>query len=203
MSTNNFWGKSRSTGMNVGLIVRVGLATLSLIGSMALAWTLLSPHQGAHASPNTSSPATTATSTPSPTPTPTGTSLPNLPPGPVHPTWYFAEGKVGQGFTEYLTIQNPDPANACNITIQYLLSSSTLNPISLTIQPNTRWTEGVNNDLGIAASSTSYQGVSTIVQVTNTPTCKGVVVERPIYFNNFFGISSGTDALGATRLGTD
>ena len=61
----------------------------------------------------------------------------------------------------------------------------------------------MNNDLGIAAGSSSYQGVSTIVQVTNTPTCKGVVVERPIYFNNFFGISSGTDALGATKLGTD
>ena len=211
MNTNNFWGKSRSTGMNVGLIVRIGLATLSLIGSVVLAWTLLSPHQGAHASPNIPTPTTTATSIPSPTttatstpsPTPTGTPLPNLPPGPVHPTWYFAEGKVGQGFTEFLTIQNPDPVNACNITIQYLLSSSTLNPISLTIQPDTRWTEGVNNDLGIAAGSTSYQAVSTIVQVTNTPTCKGVVVERPIYFNNFFGISSGTDALGATKLGTD
>ncbi len=149
---------------------------------------------------------TTPTPTPTtstPTPTPTGTPLPTLPPGPVHPTWYFAEGKVGQGFTEYLTIQNPDPVNACNVNIQYLLSASTLTPIPLTIQPNTRWTEGVNNDLGIAASSTSYQGVSTIVQVTNTPTCKGVVVERPMYFNNFFGISSGTNALGATRLGTD
>ncbi|HWZ19261.1 MAG TPA: hypothetical protein VNW73_10720, partial [Ktedonobacteraceae bacterium] len=168
MNTNNFWGKSRSTGMNVGLIVRIGLATLSLIGSVVLAWALLSPHQGAHASPNIPTPTTTATSIPSPTttatstpsPTPTGTPLPNLPPGPVHPTWYFAEGKVGQGFTEFLTIQNPDPVNACNITIQYLLSSSTLNPISLTIQPDTRWTEGVNNDLGIAAGSTSYQAVS-------------------------------------------
>ena len=219
MNANNFWGKLRSTGNNVGLIVRVGLATLSVIGSLALAWTLLSSHQRAHAAPNavtptvtstlspTTSPAsivsptTTATSTPSPTPT--GTPLPNPPPGPVHPTWYFAEGKVGQGFTEYLTIQNPDPVNTCNITIQYLLSSSTLNPIPLTIQPDTRWTEGVNNDLGVAANSSSYQGVSTIVQVTNTSSCKGVVVERPMYFNNFFGISSGTDALGATTLGTD
>jgi len=51
MNTNNFWGMSRSTGMNVGLIVRVGLVTLSLVGSLMLAWTLLSPHQGAHASP--------------------------------------------------------------------------------------------------------------------------------------------------------
>ena len=61
----------------------------------------------------------------------------------------------------------------------------------------------MNNDLALAANSSSYQGVSTIVQVTNTSTCKGVVVEQPMYFNNFFGISSGTDALGATRLGAD
>ncbi len=89
MNTNNFWGMSRSTGMNVGLIVRVGLVTLSLVGSLMLAWTLLNPHQGAHASPNTPSPTTTTTSTPSPTitatstpsPTPTGTPPPNLPPG--------------------------------------------------------------------------------------------------------------------------
>src|SRR5437773_2666816 len=55
MNTNNFWGMSRSTGINVGLIVRVGLATLSLVGSLVLAWTLLSPQRGAYASPNTPS----------------------------------------------------------------------------------------------------------------------------------------------------
>jgi len=57
--------------------------------------------------------------------------------------------------------------------------------------------------LNTAASSTAYQAVSTIVNVTNTSTCKGVVVERPIYFTNFKGISSGTDTLGATHLSTD
>ncbi|HEX9134504.1 MAG TPA: hypothetical protein VF844_19625, partial [Ktedonobacteraceae bacterium] len=153
--------------------------------------------------PPTPTPTTTGTSTPPPTPTPTGTPPPNLPPGPVNTTWYFAEGKVGQGFTEYLTIQNPDPVNTCTVSIQYLLSASTPAPISLTVLPNTRWTEGVNNDLSTPASSTTYQAVSTIVTVTNTSVCKGVVVERPIYFTNFKGISSGTDALGATKLGTD
>jgi hypothetical protein len=195
MKVNNFWGKSRSTGINVGMIVRLGLALAAVAGSLALAWTLLSSHQRAHAT------STIATSTPSPTPT--GTPPPNLPPGPVNTTWYFAEGKVGQGFTEYLTIQNPDPVNTCTVNIQYLLSTSTPAPKSLTVLPNTRWTEGVNNDLNTPASSTSYQAVSTIVTVTNTSTCKGVVVERPIYFTNFKGISSGTDALGATKLGND
>lgn len=155
--------------------------------------------------PPTPTPTTSGTNTPTPppTPTPTGTPLPNLPPGPVNTTWYFAEGKVGQGFTEYLTIQNPDPVNTCTVNLQYLLSSGSPVTKSLTVLPNTRWTEGVNNDLNTPASSTSYQPVSTIVTVSNAPTCKGVVVERPIYFTNFMGVSSGTDALGATKLGTD
>ncbi len=155
-------------------------------------------------STSTGTPSPTATATTPPTPTPTGTPPPNLPPGPVNSTWYFAEGKVGQGFTEYLTIQNPDPVNTCTVNIQYLLSTGLPVTKSLTVLPNTRWTEGVNNDLNTPSSSTSYQAVSTIVTVSNTtPNCKGVVVERPIYFTNFKGISSGTDALGATKLGTD
>ena len=140
----------------------------------------------------------------SPTPDPTATiPPPPLPSGPVHQSWYFAEGKVGQGFTEYLTIQNPDPAHACSVSIQYLLSTSTPAPKVITVAPNTRWTEGVNNDLGVAAGSNGYQAVATILSVRNTTVCKGVVAERPIYFTNFKGISSGTDALGATSLGTN
>ena len=150
----------------------------------------------------TPTPSPTPTGTSTPTPTPTGTPIPTSS-GPVSPTWYFAEGKVGQGFTEFLTIQNPDRVNSCSVSIQYLLSSSTTVPKIIAVPPNTRWTEGVNNDLNTAASSTAYQAVSTVVNVTNTSACKGVVVERPIYFTNFKGISSGTDALGATHLSTD
>jgi virginiamycin B lyase len=137
-----------------------------------------------------------------PTPTPTGTPMPSSS-GPVSPIWYFAEGKVGQGFTEFLTIHNPDPVNACAVSLQYLLSNSTPTPKSITIPPNTRFTEGVNSDLNTPANSTSTQAVSTIVKVTNTNVCKGVVAERPIYFTNFRGVSSGTDVLGATHTGTD
>ncbi len=141
---------------------------------------------------------------PTPTPTTTGTPTPSRPPaGPVNTTWYFAEGKVGQGFTEYLTIQNPDSVNACTVNLEYLLSSGGPVNKSLTIAPGTRWTEGVNNDLGTSSGSASYQAVSTIVTVTNASTCKGVVAERPIYFTNFKGISSGTEVLGATHTNTD
>ena len=144
-----------------------------------------------------------ATPSPGASPSPSGTPPPPLPPGPVSQKWYFAEGKVGQGFTQYLTIQNPDPHSACTVSIQYLLSTSTPAPRSITVAPNTRWTEGVNADLGVAASSSGYQAVSTIVSVSNPTSCKGVVAERPMYFTNFKGVSSGTDALGATKLGSD
>ncbi|HZS76159.1 MAG TPA: hypothetical protein VFA41_06045 [Ktedonobacteraceae bacterium] len=146
-------------------------------------------------------------SSPMPTPTSPGssptTTPPTLPAAPVNPTWYFAEGHIGQGFQEYLTLDNPDTTHACNVTLTYLLSSG--NPVTrtLTVGKNTRATENVNGDLGVPSNSATARDVSTIVQVTNTPTCQGVVAERPMYFSNVFGVSSGHDTLGATHLGTN
>jgi hypothetical protein len=173
----------------------MSLALLATIGSIALAWTLLSPHNSTHASGLISIVRTTA---PAATPTPPPSGI-----GPTSPIWYFAEGKVGQGFTEFLTIQNPDSVNSCSVSIQYLLSTSTPAPKTITVPPNTRFTEEVNGDLNMPANSTTYQAVSTMVTVTNTSTCKGVVAERPIYFTTFKGVSSGTDVLGATHTGKD
>jgi hypothetical protein len=150
---------------------------------------------------NTSIPSPTATNTSTPTPT----STPPTGIGPTSKQWYFAEGKVGQGFTQFLTIQNPDtnPAHACQVSLQYLLSGSTPTPKLLSIPPNTRFTELVNADLNQPTSGSAYQGVSTIVSVTNPGSCSGVVAERPIYFANFKGVSSGTDVMGATHTGTN
>src|SRR2546425_2473390 len=215
MKANNFWGMSRSSRKNIGMIARLGLALVAIVGSLVLAWTLLDPGKGVRAigmvtAANTAT--VTATKTPTTTPTPktktptpttTGTPTSKATPGPVNTTWYFAEGKVGQNFTEYLTIQNPDPVNACNVNIEYLLGAGAPVNKTLTVAAGTRWTEGVNNDLGTPSGSAAYKTVSTIVTVTNTTTCKGVVAERPIYFTNFKGISSGTEVLGATHTGTD
>jgi hypothetical protein len=44
-----FWGIARLSGVKVGIIVRLCLAMLFTIGSIAIAWTLLSPHNKAHA----------------------------------------------------------------------------------------------------------------------------------------------------------
>jgi len=135
---------------------------------------------------------------------PTATSTPSPAVVPVSKAWYFPEGKVGQGFTEYLTIENPDATNDCNVTLYYIGSSGTPVTKSVTVPHASRFTESVNADLNTPASSTSYQTVSAVVTVNTTisPNCAGVVAERPIYFTNFLGISSGTDVLGATHLAT-
>ncbi len=138
------------------------------------------------------------------TSSPTATSTPSPAAAPVSKAWYFPEGKVGQGFTEYLTIENPDVANDCNVTLYYIGSGSTPVTKSVTVPHAGRFTEPVNADLTTPASSPNYQTISAVVTVntTTSPNCAGVVAERPIYFTNFLGISSGTDVLGATHLAT-
>ncbi len=127
---------------------------------------------------------------------------------PVNTTWYFAEGRVGKGFREYLTVSDPT-ANACAVNIQYLYTmdgsaTPATKTVSLNIAAASRATESVNNDLGLSDSSSSAASLAAIVTVNTaaTPTCTGVVAERPMYFSNFHGISSGTDVLGSTKLST-
>ncbi len=118
---------------------------------------------------------------------------------PVSGVWYFAEGRVGASFKEYLTIDNPDPNNNCAVSVQYLPEAG--NPVtsSFIVNHASRWTESVNADLGIPYTQATGLSVSTIVSV-NPSSCSGVVVERPQYFS-WHGINSGSDVVGATHLG--
>ena len=133
--------------------------------------------------------------TPTPTPPP-GSGLGSK-------TWYFAEGKVGAGFNEFLTIANPDTVNDCSVNIQYFLGSGSPITKTVSVVHNSRFTESVNTDLNISATVTNYQTDSAFIQVdsTTTPNCTGVIAERPMYFTNFTGVSSGSDVLGATHTG--
>src|SRR5207237_8846490 len=58
--------------------------------------------------------------------------------------------------------------------------------------------------LNTAASSGNYQTDSAIVTVNSSlsPKCTGIVAERPMYFTNFIGVSSGSDVLGSTHTDT-
>jgi hypothetical protein len=194
MEEERFWGMKRSSSLT-GMIVRIGLAVAAIVSSGVLAWFLISGHDSASAAH-----LVTNAQTPSPTP-----SVP-LKPGPVNKTWYFAEGRVGKSFREYLTIGNASNT-ACSVNIQYNYtldgSSTPANKmVSVNVPPASRLTESVNNDLGIPDSSGTAASLAAIVTVnsTATPNCQGVVAERPMYFTNFHGIASGTDVLGSTTL---
>ncbi len=154
---------------------------------------------------STSTVTPTATSTSTVTPTPTGTPPPTLQPGPVNKTWYFAEGRVGGGFNEYLSMDNPT-SNACTVDITYLYTpdrgTSLTKTVVVNIPANTRYEEGVPGDLGTSPNGSGITD-SAIVAVDNTttPLCTGIVAERPMYFNAL-GTNSGSDVLGVTHLAT-
>lgn len=117
---------------------------------------------------------------------------------PTSTTWYFAEGRVGGNFQEFLTLENPDPTRIAQVKVQYLFQSATGPTIMHTVLPQSRYTVNVNGDLHIPFTGPGYS-ISMVVTSTNGV---GIVAERPMYFN-WHSINSGTDALGSTRLGRD
>ncbi|HLX58970.1 MAG TPA: hypothetical protein VKR83_18265 [Ktedonobacteraceae bacterium] len=146
--------------------------------------------------------------TPTPTTSSTATSTPPPPPlqtGPVSKSWYFAEGRVGGGFNEYLSMDNPT-ANDCSVAIEYLYTPDGHTPLTKQLKVNipahTRAEEGVDGDLGTSSGGFGITD-SAILTVDNTatPNCTGIVAERPMYFNAL-GVNSGSDVLGVTSLAT-
>ncbi|GAC1628105.1 MAG: hypothetical protein NVS4B11_25790 [Ktedonobacteraceae bacterium] len=113
-------------------------------------------------------------------------------------TWYFAEGRAGGNFQEFLTLENPDPMQTAQVQVQYLLETGTGPKVTHMVLPQSRATVSVNDDLGYPYAGPGYS-LSMIVTSLNGV---GVVAERPMYFS-WHGINSGTDALGATKLGQD
>jgi kumamolisin len=122
---------------------------------------------------------------------------------PTSTLWYFAEGRVGgdgsgNNFAEYLTLENPDPVHTANVKVQYLFEKGTGPIVMHSVPPQSRFTVSVNADVHIPYTGVGHS-LSMIVTSTNGV---GIVAERPMYFN-WHGINSGTDELGATKLGTD
>lgn len=113
---------------------------------------------------------------------------------PASTSWYFAEGSVGGGFQEYLTLLNPSTTQNATVNITYLFESSAPVTVSHTVNKGTRVSVSVNADLNIAVTD-PQQAVATMVKVISSG--PGIVAERPMYFN-YKGIQSGTDVMGAT-----
>jgi hypothetical protein len=118
--------------------------------------------------------------------------------GPVSLKWNLAEGRVGSGFRTFFTVGNPtNSACAVKVTYYYTLdgsSSGNVKTVSFTVPAATRYTANANG--AVPGPST----LSAIIEVDAgaTPTCSGVVAERPMYFNSFHNTNSGTEVMGAT-----
>jgi hypothetical protein len=107
--------------------------------------------------------------------------------------WYFAEGSVGGGFQEFLTLENPSVSQSSVVSITYLFPARSAMTIKHTVPASSRLTINVNGDVHIRPTG-RHTSLSTIVKVVNGP---GIVAERPMYFN-FNGIQSGTNVIGTT-----
>src|SRR6266566_2849965 len=142
-----------------------------------------------------------AAGTPGPSPTPT------LPPvsGPVSKVWYFAEGRAGAGFKEFLTLGNPT-GTPCQVNITYLTQpdrgTGGSKTVAVSVPASKRVTEWVDGDLGTSPTGPGISDAATVsVDTTVTPNCAGIVAERPMYFNAL-GTNSGSDVVGVTHTAT-
>ncbi len=109
----------------------------------------------------------------------------------VSKTWYFAEGYTGGGFSEYLTLANPNSQSA-HVSVTYYLQGAAAITRQYVVNPDARSTLLVNNEIG------ANQNVSMTVTADQP-----IVAERPMYFRYVSGnttIPGGSDVLGATQL---
>jgi P pilus assembly chaperone PapD len=84
--------------------------------------------------------------------------------------WYFGEGYTGEGFDEWLTVQNPGGAQA-NLTVTYYVQGGAPITRNHTVQPQSRYTINVGTDAGDDLQLSAYV-------LSSQP----VICERPMYF---------------------
>lgn len=122
-------------------------------------------------------------------------SLPGPAPVPSSTRWYFAEGRVGGGFQEYLTLENPNASSPAQVTINYLLRGRPSLSQSVSVAASTRMTLDVNVFLQVSRFA-GGQDVS-VALTSNVP----IVAERPIYFNFAGNTPGGSDIVGTAQPG--
>lgn len=118
----------------------------------------------------------------------------------THTTFYFAESDTRQSATQsyhtYITILNPSQTQTAHVTITYYSQGRVVGTEPVTVGPLQRGT-------GTPAAIGIYQ--QTAVKVVSDI---GVVVERPMYFNDNIANAGGqttgaASAIGATSTGGD
>ena len=67
-------------------------------------------------------------------------------------TWYFAEGSVGNSFSEFLTLFNPN-STAATVTVTYLFQSGPPKVFTHVVNPFSRGTVNANGDLQVSTTA--------------------------------------------------
>jgi kumamolisin len=111
-------------------------------------------------------------------------------------TFYFAEGDTRQAgsvaYNTYISILNPSPTNTAHVQITYYSQGRVVDAGTVVVGPLQR------------GSSTSRIHQQFAIKVTSDI---GIVVERPMYFNDYVALAGGwtsgaASAVGATSLGS-
>jgi len=117
-------------------------------------------------------------------------------PGPAKTSYSFAEGYTASGFSEFLTLQNPNTTSE-NVAVTLYLAHSITARQTVTVGPRTRVTLNINSIVVPIAQSNRSAGyeVSLSVQAESGT----IVAERPMYFNYRNNSAwGGTDVVGFT-----
>src|SRR6266702_3622813 len=113
----------------------------------------------------TPTPTPTLGTTPTPTVSPPPSPTPSPVSGPVSKVWYFAEGRAGAGFKEFLTLGNPT-GTPCQVTITYLTQpdrgSGGSKTVSVSVPASKRVTEWVDGDLGTSPTGPGISYPATV-----------------------------------------
>ena len=114
-----------------------------------------------------------------------------------HTVYSFAEGYSYNGFTEYLTLQNP--TNSAETVAITLFADGTIVQIMKQLSAHSRTTVDVNGLVVPMANAYPTNPIDKGYEVSmNVQALSGTVVaERPLYFN-WHGDVGGTDVLGYT-----
>jgi len=117
-------------------------------------------------------------------------------PGPVKTAYSFAEGYTAPGFSEFLTLQNPNTTSE-SVAVTLYMQNSVVSQQVVTVGPQTRVTLNINNIVVPIAQANPR--ATNEVSMAVWSTSGTIVAERPMYFKFFNGFAyGGTDVVGYT-----
>lgn len=114
--------------------------------------------------------------------------------------FYFAEGTVRPGFSEFITLQNATPSETVSrLSFQAANDGGTsvsMAAVTVTLPASSRRTVNVAE---VAAMQGITEPIDVSVQVSSDVP---ILAERPLYFRSGLvgGVDGGSDVIGATRL---